>query len=221
MRIQTSWSRPGRRDASLRSRRPARPVLPSVTASPLPPHLLLHVDVVADHPAKDSADAAPIRPPFTLSRLVVAPMIAPAAAPIAASRSVCFTVVGRRRRRVVPTAGARPARAPGRTTYDARDRLSGGGLKGTRRVLLRVTRLRSATRTAARCTAGPATPEQDRSSARRRSRASCSVRMPRSGHGRRDDEHPGQFSHRNLRRRSSSQLHTGRWHAPFRALTDR
>jgi hypothetical protein len=28
-----------------------------------------------------------------LSRLVVAPMIAPAAAPIAASRAVCFTVV--------------------------------------------------------------------------------------------------------------------------------
>ena len=36
---------------------------------------------------------APIKPPFTLSRLVVAPMIAPAAAPIAASRAVCFTVV--------------------------------------------------------------------------------------------------------------------------------
>ena len=36
---------------------------------------------------------APINPPFTLSRLVVAPMIAPAAAPIAASRPVCLTVV--------------------------------------------------------------------------------------------------------------------------------
>src|SRR6185369_908254 len=36
--------------------------------------------------------AAPMMPPFTLSRLVEAPMIAPAAAPMAASRLVCFTV---------------------------------------------------------------------------------------------------------------------------------
>src|SRR5262245_31893432 len=36
--------------------------------------------------------AAPIRPPFTLFRLVVAPITAPAAAPIAASRLVCLTV---------------------------------------------------------------------------------------------------------------------------------
>ena len=37
--------------------------------------------------------AAPMMPPFTLSRLVAAPMIAPAAAPIAASRFVFFCTV--------------------------------------------------------------------------------------------------------------------------------
>ena len=35
--------------------------------------------------------AAPIKPPFTLFPLVAAPITAPAAAPMAASRCVCFT----------------------------------------------------------------------------------------------------------------------------------
>jgi hypothetical protein len=39
--------------------------------------------------------AAPMMPPFTLFLLVVAPMTAPAAAPIAASRFVCFSVTVR------------------------------------------------------------------------------------------------------------------------------
>ena len=39
--------------------------------------------------------AAPIRPPVTLSRFVVAPMIAPAVARIAASRPVFLTVLVR------------------------------------------------------------------------------------------------------------------------------
>src|SRR5579884_2052660 len=45
-------------------------------------------------PPRMPPTAAPIKPPFTLLRLVVAPRTAPAAAPIAASRWVCFTTVG-------------------------------------------------------------------------------------------------------------------------------
>src|SRR5205814_3924214 len=42
-------------------------------------------------PPRMPPTAAPIRPPFTLLRLVVAPITAPAAAPMAASRCVCLT----------------------------------------------------------------------------------------------------------------------------------
>src|SRR4029079_12322860 len=44
-------------------------------------------------PPRIPPTAAPMRPPFTLFRLVVAPMTAPAAAPIAASRCVFFSTV--------------------------------------------------------------------------------------------------------------------------------
>src|ERR1051325_7480422 len=44
-------------------------------------------------PPRMPPTAAPIKPPFTLLRLVAAPMTAPAAAPMAASRLVFFTTV--------------------------------------------------------------------------------------------------------------------------------
>src|ERR1043166_1103605 len=45
-------------------------------------------------PPRIAPAAAPINPPFTLSRLATAPITAPVAAPIAASRVVCFTACG-------------------------------------------------------------------------------------------------------------------------------